>query len=152
MKVVWTLVSDPSAPGLWFLSASFGELLFTYICIASKREGNSISLPFLRFFTGHPRSDAKALVLDISVTEAFPSRETITNTLLTHGLQPRAIQGMLDFDYSFRHQAPSVAAMVYPFGGHHIQRFSWGTKETLLPVYTSLKEAVSKHPVAIVVM
>jgi ATP citrate (pro-S)-lyase len=28
--------------------------------------------------------DAKALVLDIPVTEAFPSRETISNTVLTH--------------------------------------------------------------------
>ncbi|PFH49373.1 hypothetical protein AMATHDRAFT_76221 [Amanita thiersii Skay4041] len=63
-----------------------------------------------------------------------------------YGLQPRAIQGMLDFDYSCGRSAPSVAAMIYPFGGHHIQKFYWGTKETLLPVYTSVKEAVSKHP------
>ena len=63
-----------------------------------------------------------------------------------YGLQPRAIQGMLDFDYSCGRQAPSVAAMIYPFGGHHIQKFYWGTKETLLPVYTSFKEAVAKHP------
>jgi len=63
-----------------------------------------------------------------------------------YGLQPRAIQGMLDFDYSCGRETPSVAAMIYPFGGHHIQKFYWGTKETLLPVYTSLKEAVTKHP------
>ncbi|KXN82778.1 ATP-citrate synthase, partial [Leucoagaricus sp. SymC.cos] len=63
-----------------------------------------------------------------------------------YGLQPRAIQGMLDFDYSCGRAAPSVAAMIYPFGGHHIQKFYWGTKETLLPVYTSVKEAAAKHP------
>jgi ATP citrate (pro-S)-lyase len=63
-----------------------------------------------------------------------------------YGLQPRAIQGMLDFDYSCGRLTPSVAAMIYPFGGHHIQKFYWGTKETLLPVYTSLQEAVAKHP------
>ncbi|TFK47509.1 ATP-citrate synthase [Heliocybe sulcata] len=63
-----------------------------------------------------------------------------------YGLQPRAIQGMLDFDYSCGRDTPSVAAMIYPFGGHHIQKFYWGTKETLLPVYTSVDEAVSKHP------
>jgi ATP citrate (pro-S)-lyase len=62
-----------------------------------------------------------------------------------YGLQPRAIQGMLDFDYSCGRQTPSVAAMIYPFGGHHIQKFYWGTKETLLPVYTSFKDAVAKH-------
>ncbi|WFD29891.1 ATP citrate synthase [Malassezia sp. CBS 17886] len=65
---------------------------------------------------------------------------------LIYGLQPRAIQGMLDFDFACGRQTPSVAAMVYPFGGQHIQKFYWGTKETLLPVYTSLQEAVAKHP------
>jgi ATP citrate (pro-S)-lyase len=62
-----------------------------------------------------------------------------------YGLQPRAIQGMLDFDYSCGRETPSVAAMIYPFGGHHIQKFYWGTKETLLPVYTSIGDAVQKH-------
>ncbi|KAF7354696.1 ATP citrate lyase isoform 2 [Mycena sanguinolenta] len=69
-----------------------------------------------------------------------------------YGLQPRAIQGMLDFDYSCGRKTPSVAAMIYPFGGHHIQKFYWGTKETLLPVYTSVDEAVAKHPDADVVV
>lgn len=63
-----------------------------------------------------------------------------------YGLQPRAIQGMLDFDFSCGRATPSVAAMIYPFGGHHIQKFYWGTKEVLLPVYTSFGEAVKKHP------
>ena len=36
--------------------------------------------------------------------------------------------------------------MIYPFGGHHIQRFYWGMRETLFPVYTLLTEAVKKHP------
>lgn len=71
---------------------------------------------------------------------------------LVFGLQPRAIQGMLDFDFSCGRSTPSVAAMIYPFGGHHIQKFYWGTKETLLPVYTSVKEAVEKHPDADVVV
>ncbi|KAI5121419.1 hypothetical protein M0805_006182 [Coniferiporia weirii] len=71
---------------------------------------------------------------------------------LVYGLQPRAIQGMLDFDYSCGRTTPSVAAMIYPFGGHHIQKFYWGTKETLLPVYTSVEEAVKKHPDADVVV
>ena len=69
-----------------------------------------------------------------------------------YGLQPRAIQGMLDFDYSCGRETPSVAAMIYPFGGHHIQKFYWGTKETVLPVYTSVEEAVKKHPDADVVV
>lgn len=65
---------------------------------------------------------------------------------LVFGLQPRAIQGMLDFDYACGRDTPSVAAMIYPFGGHHVQKFYWGTKETLLPVFTSISEAVKKCP------
>ncbi|KAH7105232.1 ATP-citrate synthase [Auriculariales sp. MPI-PUGE-AT-0066] len=75
-----------------------------------------------------------------------------TTRSFVFGLQPRAIQGMLDFDYSCGRDTPSVAAMIYPFGGHHIQKFYWGTKETLLPVYTSFEEAVKKHPDADVVV
>jgi ATP citrate (pro-S)-lyase len=75
-----------------------------------------------------------------------------TTRSLVFGLQPRAIQGMLDFDFSCGRKTPSVAAMIYPFGGHHIQKFYWGTKETLLPVYTSIEEAVQKHKDADVVV
>lgn len=65
---------------------------------------------------------------------------------LIYGLQPRAIQGMLDFDFACGRSKPSVAAMIYPFGGHHIQKFYWGTKETLLPVFASVEEACKKCP------
>lgn len=81
-------------------------------------------------------------------THARPSYRPFdaTTKSFVYGLQPRAIQGMLDFDFSCGRATPSVAAMIYPFGGHHIQKFYWGTKETLLPVYTSVGEAVKKHP------
>ncbi|KAI9630830.1 hypothetical protein KEM48_013599 [Puccinia striiformis f. sp. tritici PST-130] len=54
---------------------------------------------------------------------------------LVYGLQPRAIQGMLDFDFACGRKIPSVAAMIYPL-------------ETLLPVYATIAEAVKKHPEA----
>lgn len=63
-----------------------------------------------------------------------------------YGMQPRAVQGMLDFDFMCKRDGPSVAAMVYPFGGNHVQKFYWGTKETLIPVFTALKDAVEKFP------
>jgi ATP citrate (pro-S)-lyase len=53
---------------------------------------------------------------------------------------------MLDFDHMCGRKQPSVAAMIYPFGGSHVQKFYWGTKETLLPVTTSIKDAVQKFP------
>ena len=54
-----------------------------YVCITSQREGDSI------LFTHEGGVDigdvdAKALVLNIPVTEPFPSRETISDTLLKH--------------------------------------------------------------------
>ncbi|KAH9939191.1 citrate synthase-like protein [Amylocystis lapponica] len=81
-----------------------------------------------------------------AITQRPPYRPFDAHTRsFVYGLQPRAIQGMLDFDYSCGRGTPSVAAMIYPFGGHHIQKFYWGTRETLLPVYTSVEEAVKKH-------
>ncbi|CAG8664997.1 17327_t:CDS:2 [Gigaspora margarita] len=63
-----------------------------------------------------------------------------------YGMQSRAVQGMLDFDYMCKREVPSVAAMIYPFGGSHLQKFYWGTKETLLNVFNNLEEAISKFP------
>lgn len=63
-----------------------------------------------------------------------------------YGMQPKAVQGMLDFDYVCKRKTPSVAAMIYPFGGNHVQRFYWGTQETLISVYTTVTEAIKKHP------
>ncbi|KAF7724308.1 citrate synthase [Apophysomyces ossiformis] len=65
---------------------------------------------------------------------------------IVYGMQPRAVQGMLDFDFMCKRDTPSVACMVYPFGGSHVQKFYWGTKETLIPVFTTLKEAIEKYP------
>ena len=42
---------------------------------------------------------------------------------------------MLDFDYCCKRPTPSVAGMIYPFGGDSVQKFYWGTSEILLPVY-----------------
>ncbi|XP_075884198.1 ATP-citrate synthase-like isoform X1 [Nelusetta ayraudi] len=62
------------------------------------------------------------------------------------GMQTRAVQGMLDFDYVCSRDEPSVAAMVYPFTGDHKQKFYWGHKEILLPVYKNMADATKKHP------
>ncbi|KAI9291672.1 ATP-citrate synthase [Neoconidiobolus thromboides FSU 785] len=63
-----------------------------------------------------------------------------------YGMQPRAVQGMLDFDFICKREEPSVAAMIYTFGGNHMQKFYWGTKEIMIPVFKSLKEATTQFP------
>ncbi|XP_054861156.1 LOW QUALITY PROTEIN: ATP-citrate synthase [Amphiprion ocellaris] len=65
---------------------------------------------------------------------------------LVWGMQTRAVQGMLDFDYVCSREEPSVAAMVYPFTGDHKQKFYWGHKEILIPVYKNMGDAMKKHP------
>ncbi|KAM4059153.1 coA binding domain-containing protein [Hirsutella rhossiliensis] len=65
---------------------------------------------------------------------------------LVYGLQPRAVQGMLDFDFICKRKTPSVAGIIYTFGGQFVSKMYWGTSETLLPVYQEVSKAVSKHP------
>ena len=71
---------------------------------------------------------------------------------IVYGLQQRAVQGMLDFDFMCKREKPSVAAMVFPFSGNHYVKFYWGTSETLIPVYTTIKEALQKSPDATVMV
>jgi ATP citrate (pro-S)-lyase len=71
---------------------------------------------------------------------------TPETTAIVYGLQNRAVQGMLDFDFMCKRRKPSVSAMVFPFSGNHYVKFYSGTEETLMPVYASTKEAVAKHP------
>mmetsp|Transcript_115199 Transcript_115199/g.372313 ORF Transcript_115199/g.372313 Transcript_115199/m.372313 type:complete len:1083 (-) Transcript_115199:242-3490(-) len=73
---------------------------------------------------------------------------TPETTSVVYGLQNRAVQGMLDFDYMCKRKKPSVDAMIFPFSGNHYVKFYWGTEETLMPVYTTTKEALEKHPKA----
>ena len=63
---------------------------------------------------------------------------------IVFGYQQNAIQRMLDFDYVCRREKPSVACIVNPTReGMH--KCFWGTKEIMIPMYRTLKEATSKH-------
>lgn len=64
---------------------------------------------------------------------------------IVYGMQPRAVQGMLDFDHICGRTVPSVVAMVFPFAGNHMQKFYWGASEVVVPVYEKLEEACRRH-------
>ncbi|EMR08955.1 ATP-citrate synthase subunit 1 [Pneumocystis murina B123] len=70
---------------------------------------------------------------------------TFDTRAFVYGMQPKAVQGMLDYDFICGRKTPSVAAIIYTFGGQFVSKMYWGTKETLLPVYQSISVAVSKH-------
>jgi len=89
------------------------------------------------------------------VTENVRSKDvlfTSTTRAIVYGMQPRAIQGMLDFDFVCGRETTSVAAMIYPFGGYHTQKFYWGTKEIMIPCYPTSAMAIEKHQDADVVV
>ncbi|XP_072376191.1 ATP-citrate synthase isoform X1 [Diabrotica undecimpunctata] len=79
--------------------------------------------------------DSKALPMFTSNTKA-----------IIWGMQNRAIQSMLDFDFVCNRKSPSVVAIIYPFTGDHKQKYYWGHKEILIPVYKQMKDAMTKHP------
>jgi len=77
---------------------------------------------------------------------------TALTRCVVYGLQHRACQGMLDFDFMCKRKKPSVAAMIFPFTSNHYIKFYWGTNEILIPVYQNMKEAFEKHPEVTVVV
>ena len=74
---------------------------------------------------------------------------TKTTRAIVWGLQSRAVQGMMDFDYVCGRDQPSVACMVYPMSpGDSKQNFYWGHKEVLVPVYKNMADAMAAFPEA----
>lgn len=49
---------------------------------------------------------------------------TAATRCVVYGLQQRAVQGMLDFDYMCKREKPSVAAMIFPFSANHYVKVS----------------------------
>jgi len=93
---------------------------------------------------------SKELTTTATVAEHRPSPDdplfTPQTRCVVYGMQLRAVQGMLDFDFMCKRTAPSVAAIIFPFTGNHFQKFYWGQDEVLIPVYQKLEEATTKHP------
>ncbi|XP_054156443.1 ATP-citrate synthase-like [Oppia nitens] len=88
-----------------------------------------------------------ALLTDISATgDATKPLFTSNTKSIVWGMQTRAVQSMLDFDFVCSRKEWSVAALVYPFTGDHKQKFYWGHKEILIPVYKNMADAMKKHP------
>jgi hypothetical protein len=52
------------------------------------------------------------------------------------GMQPRAVQGMLDFDFICKRSTPSVAGIIYTFGGQFVSKM-YEDPLHLLPIFPS---------------
>jgi len=93
-----------------------------------------------------PSAEKKPAASVQTEKEASSALFTKTSTSIIWGMQPKAVQNMLDFDHICGRKKPSVVAMVYPFSGNHFQKFYWGANEINIPVYTKLASALKKHP------
>ncbi|KAF5272799.1 hypothetical protein FQA39_LY07826 [Lamprigera yunnana] len=92
--------------------------------------------------------------VELNLPEPIEQGDSVTNKLplfsantkaIVWGMQTRAVQSMLDFDFVCRREEPSVVAIVYPFTGDHKQKFYWGHKEVLVSVYKKMEDAMKKH-------
>jgi len=73
---------------------------------------------------GKPRASLKPQVADHEADHHVENFTALTRCVV-YGLQHRAVQGMLDFDFMCKRQKPSVAAMVFPFSANHYVKFYW---------------------------
>ncbi|MBT6121352.1 ATP citrate synthase [bacterium] len=60
----------------------------------------------------------------------------------------KAIQRMLDYDYICGREKPSVSAIVHATSENSFQKFFFGVREVLVPIYKSTKDAVDAQPEA----
>lgn len=79
----------------------------------------------------HSSSEQSNLKTADTVDSSNDGRQLFSNKTrsVIWGMQTRAVQSMLDFDFVCRRSVPSVAAIVYPFTGDHKQKFYWGHEE-----------------------
>jgi len=98
---------------------------------------------FTRSTEGYPFNPQDAHLESHHVFKNFNNQ----TRCVVYGLQERAVQGCLDFDYMCGRQMPSVAAIVYPFATRDYQiNFFFGKGEILVPVLRDLSKALSLHP------
>lgn len=63
---------------------------------------------------------------------------------LVYGLQTKAVQRMLDFDYCCRRDIPSVGGMI-DAGKSGSEKMFWGKKEIFIPIYPDIKTALQEN-------
>jgi len=73
---------------------------------------------------GKPRASLQPVKADHEADHHVENFTAMTRCVV-YGLQHRAVQGMLDFDFMCKRQKPSVAAMIFPFSSNHYIKFYW---------------------------
>ncbi len=66
---------------------------------------------------------------------------------LFYNLKANPIQQMFDYDFICRKEKPSIVGIVHP-GRAGFHKAFFGSKEIIIPIYSTLQEATQKHPAA----
>lgn len=110
-------------------------ILFLLPALLLTRNNSMPFLQFLSIFQQSPGPSRHGSVSDFTKPSDSASRTSVSSELVVNGepqessrslftsktkaiiwgMQQRAVQGMLDFDYSCSRKTPSVVAMIYPF-------------------------------------
>lgn len=93
-----------------------------------------------------PKKESMRRPFSENMEQAAQPWFTCKTKAIIWGMQTRAVQSMMDFDFVCSRKEASVVAMVYPFTGDHKQKFYWGHKEVLIPVYKNMGDAMKRHP------
>ena len=73
----------------------------------------------------------------------------IAPQILAYNSQPKALQSMLDYDYFVRKKTPSIVGIIQPTSRVNFEKYFFGEKEVVIPVYQDTKQAVTTHTSAI---
>lgn len=98
----------------------------------------NVKIPAVKPDGDHPQKKLRG--------ESQPLMEfSVETQAFVYGMQEKAVQRMLDFDTLCGRTTPSVAAVVNPTGEATFAKFLFGSSDVLIPVYTSLRDAVERH-------
>jgi len=109
--------------------------------------GTPAAVKNVAYSSSTPDASRKRTSSKEDVQEPKENYNLFTNASVAcvYGMQPKAVQNMLDFDHCCGRKKPSIVAMIYPFGGNHFQKFYWGATELLIPVYQKMGECMQRH-------
>lgn len=97
-------------PAVFFLSVCAVSIIYLLTSTVTPFS-LSLTLTFSSLFTSASSSDVSHFFSPAKATTLFRKQ----TKAIVWGMQTRAVQGMLDFDYVCSRDDPSVTAMVYPF-------------------------------------
>uniref|UniRef100_A0A3Q2HKI8 ATP-citrate synthase n=1 Tax=Equus caballus TaxID=9796 RepID=A0A3Q2HKI8_HORSE len=159
---IWTMVAGGGASVVYSDTicdlggvnelANYGE----YSGAPSEQQTYDYAKTILSLMTREKHPDGKILIIGGSIANFTNVAATFKGIvrairdyqgpLKEHEVTIFVRRGGPNYQEGLRVMGEVVAAMVYPFTGDHKQKFYWGHKEILIPVFKNMADAMKKHP------